>query len=62
LLASVIRYRYIYSHEQSVVAFSNVKFGCADSKKGKGEGKVHPRTDHEGPEAQQGYSSILSLT
>jgi hypothetical protein len=26
------------------------------------EGKVHPRTGHEGPEAEQRYSSTLSLT
>jgi hypothetical protein len=30
--------------------------------KGKGKGKVHPRTGHEGPERKQGYSSTLSLT
>jgi hypothetical protein len=27
---------------------------------GKGKGKVHPRTDHEGPEGE--YSTTLSLT
>ena len=29
--------------------------------KGKGKGKVHPRTGHEGPEGKKRYSSILSL-
>jgi len=29
---------------------------------GKRKGKVHPRTDHEGPEMEQRYRSILSLT
>jgi len=27
-----------------------------------GEGKVHPRTGHKGPEGKEGYSSTLSLT
>ena len=27
-----------------------------------GKGKVHPRTDHEGPEGEERYSSTLSLT
>ena len=31
-------------------------------RKGKGKGKVHPRTDHEGPEGEQRHSSTLSLT
>jgi hypothetical protein len=30
--------------------------------KGKGKGKVHPRTGHEGPEGEQRYISTLSLT
>jgi len=30
--------------------------------KGKGKGKVHPRTGHEGPEGEQRYSCTLSLT
>ena len=30
--------------------------------KGKGKGKVHPRTGQEGPEVEQIYSSTLSLT
>ena len=30
--------------------------------KGKGKGKVHPRTGHEGPEGEYRYSSTLSLT
>jgi hypothetical protein len=29
---------------------------------GKGKGKVHPRTGHEGPEGEHRYSSTLSLT
>ena len=29
---------------------------------GKGKGKVHPRTGHEGPEEELRYSSTLSLT
>ena len=29
---------------------------------GKGKGKVHPRTGHEGPKGKQRYSSTLSLT
>jgi hypothetical protein len=29
--------------------------------KGKGKGKVHPRTGHEGPNGEQRYSSTLSL-
>ena len=29
---------------------------------GKGKGKVHPRTGHEGPEGEQWYNSTLSLT
>jgi len=29
---------------------------------GIGTGKVHPRRDHEGPEGEYRYSSILSLT
>jgi len=28
----------------------------------KGKGKVHPRTGHEGPQAEKRYSSTLSLT
>ena len=31
------------------------------SDKGKGKGKVHPTTGHEGSEEKQRYSSILSL-
>jgi hypothetical protein len=30
--------------------------------KGKGKGKVHPRTGHEGPEGEWSYSSTLSVT
>ena len=30
--------------------------------KGKGKGKVHPRTGHEGPEGEQMYSSTLPST
>jgi hypothetical protein len=30
--------------------------------KGKGKGKLHPRTGHEGPEGEQKYNSTLSLT
>jgi hypothetical protein len=30
--------------------------------KGKGKGKVHARTGHEGPEEEEMYSSTLSLT
>ena len=30
--------------------------------KGKGKGKVHPRTGNEGPEGEQIYSSTLPLT
>jgi hypothetical protein len=26
-----------------------------------GKGKVHPRTDHEGPEREKRYSSILKI-
>jgi hypothetical protein len=33
-----------------------------DSILGKGKGKVHPTTGHEGPERKYRYSSILSLT
>jgi hypothetical protein len=29
---------------------------------GKGKGKVHPRTDHEGPEGEYRHGSTLSLT
>jgi len=29
---------------------------------GKGKGKIHPRTDHEGPEGDKRYSSVLSST
>ena len=29
---------------------------------GKGKGKVHPRTGHEGPNGEQRYSSTLSFT
>jgi len=28
----------------------------------KGKGKIHPRTDQEGPEGEQRYGSTLSLT
>jgi len=28
----------------------------------KGKGKIHPRTDHEGPEGEYRYNSTLSLT
>ena len=31
------------------------------SVKGKGKGKVHPRTGHKGPEGELRYSSTLSL-
>jgi len=34
----------------------------ANNTDGKGKGKVHPRTGHEGPEGEQRYSSTLSLT
>ena len=27
--------------------------------KGKGKGKIHPRTGHEGPEEEQMYTSTL---
>ena len=30
--------------------------------KGKGKGKVQPRTGHEGPEGEQRYNSTLSVT
>ena len=30
--------------------------------RGKGKGKVYPRTGHEGPEGKKRYSSALSLT
>ena len=30
--------------------------------KGKGKGKAHPITDHEGPEVEKRYSATLSLT
>ena len=30
--------------------------------KGKGKGKVHPRTGHDGPEGEQMYSSALTST
>ena len=33
-----------------------------DKYKGKGKGKVHPRTGHVGLEEKEGYSSTLSLT
>ena len=33
---------------------------CVD--KGKGKGKAHPVTGHEGPEGEKRYSSTLSLT
>jgi hypothetical protein len=29
---------------------------------GKGKGKVHPRTGHEGPDLEKRYSSTMSLT
>jgi hypothetical protein len=29
---------------------------------GKGKGKIHPRTGHEGPEEEYRYISTLSLT
>ena len=31
-------------------------------KNGKGKGKAHPRTGHEGPKLEQRYSSTISLT
>ena len=33
-----------------------------NSLKGNGKGNFHPRTGHEGPEGEYGYSSTLSLT
>jgi hypothetical protein len=33
-----------------------------NNNKGKGKGKVHPRTGHEDPEVEKRYSSTLSLT
>ena len=36
------------------------KLKCVN--KGKGKGKVHPRTGHEGPEGEWRYSYTLSLT
>ena len=33
-----------------------------DEIKGKGKGKVHPRTGHEGPDMEQTYSSTLPST
>jgi hypothetical protein len=36
--------------------------GSAGCIKRKGKGKVNPRTGHEGPDVEQMYSSILSLT
>jgi hypothetical protein len=35
---------------------------CLKTGKGKGKGKVYPRTGHEGPDGEQIYSSTLSLT
>jgi len=39
-----------------------VFFFVDDIGKDKCKGKVHPRTDHEGPEGQYRYSFTLSLT
>jgi len=36
--------------------------GCANTRVGKGKGKVHPRTGHEGPEGELMQSSTLALT
>jgi hypothetical protein len=37
---------------------------CLRNRKGlgKGKGKVHPTTDHEGPEGENRYNYTLSLT
>ena len=40
----------------------HLKKVSASWNKGKGKGKVHPRTGYEGPEGKQRYSSTLSLT
>ena len=41
---------------------SGVLHPLALSLPGKGKGKGHPRTGHEGPEVEQRYSSTVSLT
>ena len=40
----------------------NIMQRCTGSWSGKGKGKVHPRTGHEGPEGEQMYSSTLPST
>ena len=42
--------------------FKSIAYGLRYVPKGKGKGKVHPITDHEGPEVEYKYSSTLSLT
>jgi hypothetical protein len=48
---------YHFRNRTEALFFSNVGKG-----KGKGTGKVHPITGHEGPEREQSYSSTFSLT
>jgi hypothetical protein len=43
----------------TVVELPNISTAVSN---GKGKGKVHPRTGHEGPEGEWRYSSTLCLT
>jgi hypothetical protein len=52
-------------HTSSITIITSVSlnmFSPSDPGAGKGKGKVHPRTCHEGPEGEHRYSSTLSLT
>jgi hypothetical protein len=44
------------------IVFQNLMYINVFHTIGKGKGKAHPITGHEGPEGEQRYSSTLSLT
>ena len=51
-----------YSDQRVFAILFSAIFTNNVNKKGKGKGKVHPITGHEGPEGKQIYSSTLPST
>jgi hypothetical protein len=53
---------YVLQHSKVLYIF----FTCVQTVRtkffSKGKGKIHPRTDHEGPEGEWTYNSTLPLT
>ena len=48
--------------ERRGIKRKELPYGIKEEVKGKGKSKLHPKTDHEGPEEEYRYSSTLSLT